>query len=128
MNLSIQQRRPDEDASPGSITKRLAFDNLFNLPSACLGSTQLHVTSFWLQEGFLHSNAGFRSPEHLLPVWVQTRAVGTGTMPGTKHLSSDLCCHLTDECKNARCLRAQGCLCIAASVVETLSMQMYRYL
>lgn len=43
----------------------LALDKL-KLPSACLGCTHLHITSFWSQEGFLHGNAGLGPPGHLL--------------------------------------------------------------
>ena len=123
LNLSIHQERPNEDTSSyfyDHRSTRLAFDNSSNLPSASPGCAQLHITSFWLQEGFLHNNAGFLSTEHLLPVCVQTRLVGTGTMAGTNHWSSDPCCHLIDECKTVRCLGEQVYLCIAASVIETL--------
>ena len=76
---------------------RLALDTSSNqFPPACLGCAQLHFPPFFLQEGFLHNNAGLRSAEHLLP-----------------------CCHLLDECKTVRCLGEQGCQCVAVSVIET---------
>ena len=79
--------------------------NELNLPSAYLGYAHLHMTSFWLQEGFLHCNAGFGPPDISCEACVQTWVVGPGTtnnMAEANHWSLDLYCHLIDECKAVR--------------------------
>ena len=97
-NLSIQQGLREQlmvmrvSVSKQSSTRlALTIHSIFHQHVGC---AQLHITPFRVQEAFLHSKAGCRSTEHLRPICVPIQLLGTGTVAGTNHWSSDpgCCC------------------------------------